>query len=213
VRLGPGPLVRMVGLALAAGLTLVVPGCAQPTYRFVGSDDRDLVIRIPRAWTAVDHDAAMTASGMDQAAQSGWTAFYDASSRPAAAHVASPSTADPLLFAESIQLTKEQRASVTGNDLRELILPGTPELRSAATKAHLFNVMENETVATPTENGSHIRYSYVIGGTTEIYDRIVLADPKLHSVHVLFVHCSLQCFFRHNSEIHDVVTSLTLKSP
>jgi hypothetical protein len=208
-----GPLIRMVGLALAAGLAVILTGCAaRPAYRFVGSDDRDLVIRVPRSWTAIDHAAAMKASGMDQAAQSAWTTFYDASAKPNVIHVANLSTDDPMLFAESIPLTKEQRASVTGNDLRELILPGTPELRAAAAKAKLFVVLENQTLARRTENGSHIRYSYVVGGTTEIFDRIVLTDPKVTSVHVLFVHCSERCYARHAAEIHDVVTSLTLKS-
>jgi hypothetical protein len=211
VRSGRPLFVKLAGLALAAGIAATVSGCAQPSYRFVGSDDRDLVIRVPRSWTPIDHAAAVKAAGLDGAAQSGWTTFYDAAPKPNVVHVADLSTDDPVLFAESIPLTPEQRAIVSGNDLRELILPLTPELRAQAFKAKILVVLENQTLARPTENGSHIRYSYVVGGNTEIFDRIVLADPKLHAVHVLFVHCTQKCYARHAVEIHDVVTSLTLK--
>jgi hypothetical protein len=205
-------LARLVGPALVAGLVLVLTGCASPSYRFIGSDDRDLVLRVPRDWTVVDTGAALKAAGLDPAAQPGWTAFIDGSPRPDVKHVGAASDEDPLLFAETIPLTKEQRAGVTGDALRELVLPGDPDIRAAAAKAKAFAILENKVVSTPTQQGVHIKYSFKIGDTKEIFDEIALADPKLTRVQLVFVHCTEACYAEHAAEISAVVSSLTLKS-
>lgn len=205
-------LTRGVGLILAVALVTVVSACGSPQYRYVGSDDRDLVIRMPRSWSALDTTEALKASGIDPAANaSTWTVFYDAAAKPVVAHVKSLSTEDPFMYAQSIPVAAEQRAAITDDQLRELMLPGTPEIRAEAIKAKDLVMLTNETVSKPKQRGVHVRYSFKIGTTTEIYDRIALTDPKRTAVHVLFVHCTQQCFDA-NPEIDDVVTSLTLKS-
>lgn len=205
-------LARGVGLVLTAALVATLSGCATPAYRFVGNDDRDLVIRLPRSWAPLDTAAALKASGIDPATSaSTWTAFYDAAAKPVIEHVKSVSTDAPFMFAQSIPISAEQRSSVTDDQLRELMLPATPEIREVATKAKDFVMLKDETVSKPKQRGKHIRYSYKIGTTTEYYDRIALTDPKRTVVHIVFVHCTQQCFAAH-PEIDDVVTSLTLKS-
>jgi hypothetical protein len=205
-------LARGVGLALAAALVTSLTGCAEPEYRFVGSDERDLVIRMPRSWVPLDTAAALKASGIDPATSgTTWTAFYDAARKPVIAHVKSLSTDAPFMFAQSIPISAEQRSSVTDEQLRELMLPATPEIREVATKAKDFAILTDEKISKPKQHGRHVRYSYKIGTTTEYYDRIALTDPKRTAVHILFVHCTRECFDAH-PEIDDVVTSLTLKS-
>ena len=203
---------RGVGLALAVVLVAALTGCATPKYRFVGSDDRDLVIKMPRSWAPLDTAAALKASGIDPATSAtAWTAFYDAAAKPVVAHVKSVSTDDPFMFVQSIPISADQRASITDDQLRELMLPATPEIRATATKAKEYALLTNETVAKPQQHGIHVRYSAKIGTTTELFDRIALTDPKRTAVHILFVHCTSTCFDAH-PEIDDVVTSLTLKS-
>jgi hypothetical protein len=204
-------LARLVGPALVVGLVLILSGCATPTYRFVGSDDRDVILRVPHTWTVVDTGAALKAAGIDPTTQPGWTAFIDGSPKPDIKHVPAASDDEPLLFAETIPVTKAERASVTGDALRELVLPSTPDVRAAATKAHAFAILANKTVSTRTQAGVHIIYSYKIGDTNEIFDRIALADPKLTRVHLVFVHCTQKCYAKHEAEISSVVSSLTLK--
>jgi len=191
-------------------LGIALSGCATPQYRFVGSDERDLVIRMPRSWSALDRSAALKASGIDPATSS-WAVFYDAAAKPVVAHVNSISTDEPFMYAQSIPISAEQRPSVTDAQLRELMLPGTPELRDQAIKAKDFAILTEQTVSRRKQHGVHIRYSFKIGKTKEFYDRIALTDPKRTAVHVLFVHCTEKCFAAH-PEIDDVVTSLTLKS-
>jgi hypothetical protein len=212
VRIRRVRLVKLVGLALAAGLAVALTGCAQPGYRFISNDDRDLVLRVPRSWQAIDTSEALKASGVDPATRTGWVAFYDAATQPAVGHLQAPSTDDPLLIAQTMPLTKEQGQTLTGNDLVEMLLPSTPEARAAAVKAHTFAVLAQQNVSAPNEHGAHIRYRVKIGTTAELFDRISLTDPKHTSIYVVSVHCSERCFTAHSAEIDDAVTSLTLKA-
>lgn len=202
---------RVISLALGVGLAVSVTGCAQPSYRFVSSANRDLVLRVPRHWTALNNDAAVKAAGLDPSTI-GWTAFFEASPHPDVAQLQALSAPDPILFAESIPVSKDERASVTGDQLREMVLPGTPAARDEAVKQHTFAVLADHDVTTPTEAGAHITYYVKFSGVTEVFDRIVLTDPKHTSVRVVFVHCSQKCYAAHRAEITDAVTSLTLKS-
>ena len=126
--------------------------------------------------------------------------------------MAAPSADYPLLFAESVPLTKAQGAAVTPDALRDLLLPGTADDRTAAEKAHVFSVLGNQTISRPGASGAHVRYSYVIGSTPEIFDRIVLTDPRHRHLQMLFVHCTQRCYTAHAAQISAVVNSLTLKS-
>jgi hypothetical protein len=203
-------LTGVLGFGLAVALVTALTGCAEPEYRFVGSDDHDVVMRMPRDWAQLNTSAAMKAGGIDPTT-AGWIIFYDAAAKPVVAHVKSVSTTEPFLYAQSIPIGVDQRATLTDDQLREVMLPGTPELRAQATKAKDFAMLANETISKPKQHGVHLRYSFNLGRTTEIYDRIALTDPKHTAVHILFVHCTQECFAAH-PEIDDVVSSLTLKS-
>jgi hypothetical protein len=100
---------------------------------------------------------------------------------------------------------------LTDDQLREVVLPGTPEVRATATKAKDFAMLADETISEPRQHGVRLRYSFDLGSSTEVYDRIALTDPKHTTVHILFVHCTRECFAAH-PEIDDVISSLTLKS-
>lgn len=201
---------RWVSLGLTLALVPVIAGCAGPKYRFVGSTDRDLVLRVPRAWAALNTAAAVKATGVEPGSNSSWTAFYDASPKPGVAHVQATSTDEPFLYAQSIRVAAEQRASVTDDQLLELMLPATPEVRDVAIKAKDFAVLSTTKVSGRKQHGYHVRYSFKLDTEKEFYDRIALTDPKRTAVYIVFVHCTEKCFQAH-PEIDDVVTSLTLK--
>ena len=122
------------------------------------------------------------------------------------------STDDPCCSRRRSRSVQSIGATVTGDALRELVLPGTADIRAAALKAHAFAILRNQTVSTPTQQGVHMTYSFKIGDTNEIYDEIALADPKLTRVQLVFVHCNQRCYTAHQAEISAVVSSLTLKN-
>jgi hypothetical protein len=200
------------GLMIAVCLGLTLSGCGTaPHYRYIGSSDRDLVLRVPRNWSAVNTDDALKATGVDPATVTDWAVFYDASSHPDVKHVTVTSADQPQLFAQSIKVSADERSTVTTDELRDLMLPGTADARQAATAAGAFAMVENKTEKTAHQQGVHIIYTYKVGSTNEYFDRIALTDPKRKAVHVVFVHCNQQCFAKNKTQIEDAVTSLTLK--
>jgi len=203
-------LTRWTSLGLALALVPMIAGCAEPRYRFVGSRDRDLVLRVPRDWAALNTAAAVKATGVEPSSNSVWTAFYDASPKPGVRHVQATSTDEPFLYAQSIRVGAEQRAGLTDAQLLELMLPATPEVREVAIKAKDFAVLSTKKVSGRRQHGYHVRYSFKLDAEKEFYDRIALTDPKRTTVYIVFVHCTETCF-RSHPEIDDVVASLTLK--
>ena len=208
---------RVVTLVAAAGLAVGVGGCASPDYRFVGSSDHDLVIKMPRSWQAVDTDDVLKASGVDPATRSGWMAFYDAAPRPSVQHVRTSSATDPVLVAQSFDIDEDQRATLTDDQLRNALLPVTADARAqaaglgTATADDGFKLVSDQVVDSKSEHGVHVVFSYRINGVPEMFDQVAVTDPKKTRGHLLVVHCTQSCFAARAGEIGDVVSSLTLK--
>jgi hypothetical protein len=203
---------RVAALAAVAGsVGLALSACAAPTYRYIGGSDHDLVLRVPRSWSPVNTKDALKATGSDPST-AGWIVFYDAYDHPNVKHVTLASSEEPLLSAQTIKVPSDERASVTDDGLRDLILPGTAADRATATAAGAFAVLENKTEKTSKQEGVHLLYTEKIGTTNEYFDRIALTNPKKSTVDVVLVHCNQQCFEQQRSEIEDAVTSLTLKT-
>jgi hypothetical protein len=216
----PGRVVlRVAALAATAAVAAGLTGCATPGYKFVGSDDRDVVMKIPRSWNAVDTDAVLKASGVDPASRSGWIVFYDAASKPSVQHLRTSSAQAPVLVAQSFDISSDQRPSLTDDQLRNALLPVTQEARDAAaaaagsTSAHDgFRLITDQTLNNKTEHGVHVVFSYRLNGANELFDQVAVTDPKKTRGHLLVVHCTQACFSARSGEIAGVVSSLTLKS-
>ncbi len=202
----------IVPAALVAVLAVVLGGCAGPTYRFVGSSDHDLVLKVPRGWSEVNTTDALKASGVDPSSVSGWTVFYDAAHKPNAADGQTKPANAPVLRVESVDVPESDRAGLTDAQMRELVLPGDDTQRQAAAASGQFKLIEDKAIATKTERGAHVVFSLVTDSSqAEVYDQIALTDPKRTRVHLLTVHCTQTCFNIRRTQIEDVVTSLTLK--
>lgn len=202
--------------ALGAGL---LAGCGAPAYQYVGNDDHDLVLRVPASWNKINSDDVLRASGEDPSTAVGWLAFFDASPRPSARHASGTYAEDPVMVIRSIDVPKEQRSSVTGDALRDLLIPVTEQARTeqqvsalaAGQSAPKFTLLASRTLSTENERGVHLTFSYATAGHTEVYDKLAVTDPKKTRVHLVLVHCSKACFDGRGKEIDAVVSSLTVK--
>lgn len=205
-------LARSVGVVAAASLGLVLTSCASPNYSYIGSSDHDLVLRVPRNWSAVNTKDALKATGVDPATVTGWRVYYDAYDHPDPKHLQLTSPSEPILVAQTLEVAQEQRASVTNDQLRQLLLPADATALQAATASGTFALLKDETESRPKQHGVHLLFTIKAGTTTEYYDQIALTNPKQTVVSLVYVHCNQQCFQAHKSEIDDAVTSLTLKT-
>lgn len=206
----------LLGALLAA--VVVLAGCAAPGYRFVGSDDRDLVLRVPRDWNVVKTADVLKASGVDPASRPGWVAFYDAASRPSAAHMRGTSATAPVMAVQSLPISAEERAGLTDDGLRNLVLPVTTTAREAIGLTATpgpgqpeFHLISDQVLNSKSEHGVHVLFSYTIKGATEVYDQVVVTDPKKTRAHLVLVHCVQACFAQRADEIAGVTSSVTVK--
>jgi hypothetical protein len=208
------PAAAAVPAVVVAVLAVVLGGCATPAYRFVGSSDHDVVLKVPRGWSQVNAKDALKASGVDPATVTGWTVFYDAASKPSAQDGQTKPANAPVLRVESVDVPEADRSQLTAEQMRELVLPGDDTSRATAAAAGQFKLMVDKPVTSKTEVGAHVVFSLVTSTSpvAEVYDQVALTDPKRTRVHLLTVHCTQACYAADQRQIDNVVTSLTLKS-
>jgi hypothetical protein len=207
----------MLAAALTA-LAFVLSSCAAgPSYRFVSSSERDLVLKMPDSWNALKTDDVLKASGVDPSTRTGWMVFYDAAGKPSVSHLRGSSAQAPVLVAQSFDISSEQRATLTDDQLRNALLPVTKEARAAAATSlgaagqAGFKLVSDTVLNSTTEHGVHVVFSYTVNGVPEVFDQVAVTDPKKTRGHLLVVHCTQTCFTRRAGEIDGVVSSLTVK--
>ena len=210
----------MALLAAAAALVPALSACGSPHYRFVTGTNDDLVVRVPAGWTPISAAAVRKASGQT-GTDAGWLTYFDAAAAPSVKHVNADSTSAPVLRIQSVDLSSDARAGLTDDELRDLFLPITDSargqllvsLKAAGRPVPKFEMFRNLVLNTRTEHGVRVTFGYDFGSGEEVFDQVVVTDPKKTRVHILLVHCSRSCFDSRRAEITAVADSLTVKKP
>ncbi len=208
----------------ATGLVLavLVTGCARPAFTYIANADRDAVLRVPSNWSPVSTDAVLKAGGQDPSQGGyGWLVFYDADAKPSTAHLRSESVDQPVMIAQSLDISPQNRTGLTDDTLRNILQPVTTDARASdeVSRAGMglaprqFTLISDKTLNTRTEHGVHLVFSYRTGSRTEYYDQIAVTDPKRTRAHVVMVHCSQACYQADKDQIAGAVDSLTVKKP
>jgi hypothetical protein len=55
-------------------------------------------------------------------------------------------------------------------------------------------------------------YTYT-GGITDTFDVVALTNAEQSVVYLLALHCTSSCYSSHQTEINDVMSSFTIRSP
>lgn len=213
-------------MAVAA---ITLTGCS-PEYRFISGSERDVVIKVPWHWTQIDHadvaeaTAAREGESVEEADTSlpegMWVAYIDGAAKPSAAHVIASRPAAPVVVLQSAVVPEEARATLTLDDLRNLIAPVTESARqerkvlmaAQGLKEPKFRLLRDQELKTKTATGVRVVFGYDLGPGEEIYDQVTLTDPKHERVYLAFAHCAVKCYEANRDEITAVTNSLTVKS-
>ena len=125
----------------------------------------------------------------------------------------------PFVFAEVGPLSSSGTGPVDDDTLRDSFLPVTSSARSSAATSGFpltgFKQIRDQTVtSTKGVHGVRETFNYTFpDGIVDTFDEIALTNHDQSQVYLLVVHCSTSCFSSNQSQINDVMSSFTVRSP
>jgi hypothetical protein len=150
----------------------------------------------------------------------GWRVAYEAGHKPTADDYLSFETGQPFVFAETGTLSSTASRSLSYNSLRDFFLPVTSTARSNAAQQGFpltgFKQIRDQ-VLTPDQGVHGVRetfdYTFTTGDITDTFDEIALTNADQTVVYLLLLHCTASCYSNDQTEINDVMSSFTIRSP
>ncbi len=144
-----------------------------------------------------------------------WSRAYDAAVRPSASHIFAPAS-EPVAYSSVQAMNAAQRAGLSFDSMRNLLLPVTSAARQAAKKAGAtlsgFEAIGDQVITTHDGvRGVNELFGYVINGQPEIFDQTVLTNSATTKLYLLLVQCDQSCFLAHRTQIGNVVRSFTVR--
>jgi len=203
------------GCAILLGVALT--GCAAPQYTYVANSGTNTYFKVPYGWHAISASALKTVTGNS----AGWAVAYEAGSKPAASDFLSFETTQPFVFAEVATLNSTASSEMSYNMLRDSVLPVTSSARQTASSQAGYPLTGfaqlRDQVLTPGQGVHGVRetykYTYTAGGITDTFDEIALTNADQTVVYLLVLHCTTSCYSNDQTEINDVMSSFTIRSP
>jgi hypothetical protein len=201
------------GCALLLGVT--VAGCGAPQYTYVANSGANTYFKVPYGWHKISAAALKKVTGSSSGV---WTVAYQAGSRPSASDLLAFDTSQPFVFSEIGTLSSTGMNELSYDSLRDFFLPVTSTARSTASSEGFpytgFSQIRDQ-VLTPGQGVHGVRetFNYTDKGVTDTFDEIALTNPDQTQVYFLLLHCTSSCYSSDKTEINDVMSSFTIRSP
>jgi hypothetical protein len=201
------------GCALLLGVA--VAGCGAPQYTYVANSGADTYFKVPFGWHQISAASLKKVTGSSSGV---WTVAYQAGSRPSASDLLSFDTSQPFVFSEIGTLSSPGMNELSYDSLRDFFLPVTSNARSTASSEGFpytgFSQIRDQ-VLTPGQGVHGVRetFDYTDKGVTDTFDEIALTNPDQTKVYFIVLHCTSSCYSSDKTEINDVMSSFTIRSP
>jgi hypothetical protein len=200
-------------------LGVAVTGCAAPQYTYVANSGADTYFKVPYGWHKIsDASLASELKAETGSSNGAWTVAYEAGASPTASDFLSFDTAQPFVFAEIGTLSSTASSELSYDSLRDFFLPVTSTARSNASSEGFpltgFSQIRDQ-VLTPGQGVHGVRetFKYTDNGVTDTFDEIALTNADQTEVYLLVLHCTATCYSSDQTEINDVMSSFTIRSP
>jgi hypothetical protein len=205
------------GCVLLLGVILTVSGCAAPQFTYVANSNQGTYFKVPSGWHKIA-DKALAAELQAQGGNGDWMVAYESGTKPAATDFGSVRVTQPFVFADVGTLNPTASSELSYNALRDIILPVTATARTnaAAQGSALsgFKQLRDETLTLAQGvHGVRETYQYTFGGVTDTFDQIALTNADQTALYLLYLHCTDKCYNQDQSEINEVMSSFTVRSP
>ena len=196
-------------------LGVIITGCAAPQYTYVANSGKNTYFKVPHGWHQISASALKTVTGSSGA----WTVAYEAG-KPTASDFLSFAAAQPFVFAEIATLNTTTSSEMSYDMLRNSVLPVTSTARQTASSQAGYPLTGftpiRDQVLTPGQGVHGVRETYnytYAGGITDTFDEIALTNADQTVVYLLVLHCTTSCYSHDQTEINDVMSSFTIRSP
>jgi hypothetical protein len=204
------------GCALLLGVIVTVSSCAAPQYTYVANSGQNTYFKVPNNWHKIGNNAL--AAELQSSGSSAWMVAYEAGSKPAAVDFASTKITVPFVFAEVGDLSSAASSELSYDALRDIFLPVTATARSNAAAQGQglsgFKQIRDDTLTLAQGvHGVRETFQYSFNGVTDTFDQIALTNADQTVVYLLLLHCTASCYDQDQTQINDVMSSFTVRSP
>jgi hypothetical protein len=206
------------GCVLLLGAT--VTGCAAPQYTYVANSSESTYFKVPHSWHQISPDSLAKILQQDSGGSGGgWTVAYQAGSSPTAGDFLNFDTSQPFVFADVGTLTSTASQGLSYNELRDFFLPVTSSTRQEVSSQGNFpltdfkQLSDQQLMLSQGVHGVREIYDYTDAGISDTFDEVALTNADQTVVYLLVLHCTTSCYNSNQTEINDVMTSFTVRSP
>jgi hypothetical protein len=222
VRAGRGRRRTAAVVCFLTAAAALLCACGGPEFTYVTNSADRTYLKVPTSWRPIEARALDDAIGLDPSlseSQRGfWLAGYDADARPSPSHLLGPHSPAPAAFIGVRDVPPAARGQISLDLMRDLFRPvsAPARQRDAANPASLFSgfgLMTDE-VLTPGHGlrGVHVVYRYrIAGGPAQVFDQIVYVNDDASKIYMFYARCSTDCYEQRQQEIHNVVSSFTVR--
>jgi hypothetical protein len=207
------------GCALLLGVT--VTGCAAPQYTYVANSSQNTYFKVPHSWHeiasgALNHELQQ----LTGSSGAGWMVAYEAGSKPTASDFLSFDTSQPFVFAEVGMLSSTASQELSYDSLEDMFgLPVSSAARQQVQSGYPlvdFKSLRDQDL-TPGQGVHGVRetfdYTDDQDNVTDTFDEVALTNADQTEVYLLVLHCTTTCYQNDQTEINDVMSSFTVRSP
>jgi hypothetical protein len=206
------------GCALLLGV--MVSGCSAPQYTYVANSGANTYFKVPHSWHRIVPGALAAVLKAEAGGSGGaWTVAYEGGAKPAASDFLSFDTSHPFVFAEIGTLNSTASSSLSYDTLRDFFLPVTSTARQNASAqgfplTGFTQIRDQVLTLSQGVHGVRETYDYTsAGGMSDTFDMDALTNADQTVVYLLVLHCTTNCYTNDQTEINDVMSSFTIRSP
>ena len=194
----------------------MVSGCAAPQYTYVANSNANTYFKVPYGWHRISDSALQKDTG---SSGGGWLVAYEAGTKPTASDFQSFENTEPFVFAEVGELNSTASAQMSYDGLRDIFLPVTSTARQNASAQQDFpftdfqQIRDQVLMFSQGVHGVRETFDYTYNGVADTFDQVALTNADQTELYLLVLHCTTSCYSHDQTEINDVMSSFTVRSP
>jgi hypothetical protein len=199
-------------------LGVAVSGCAAPQYTYVANSSQYTYFKVPYHWHKISDSSLSAELKAEAGGAVGWTVAYEAGRKPAASDFLAFDTGQPFVFSEIGTLNSTASSALSYDGLRDFFLPVTSTARTTDTQAGFpltgFKQIRDQVLTLGQGvHGVRETFNYSYTGRTDTFDEVALTNADQTVVYLLVLHCTTSCYSSDQTQINDVMSSFTIRSP